>query len=116
MAKSNHVVKVFELASGTHAVVDPGILWAAAGDTVEFHNDTAFQAKLLVAEGGVLDGVQSMQGKTVNRGGVRGFTVLAAPSGVYEYVVAVKLRKGSHVFAIGASTPKIIIRGSSDGS
>jgi plastocyanin len=115
MAKSNHVAKVFELASGTHAVVDPGILWATAGDTVEFHNDTAYQVKLLVAEGGLLDGVQSMQGKTINRGEVRGFTVLAAPSGVYEYIVVVKLRKGNHVFALGSSTPKIIIRSSSEG-
>jgi plastocyanin len=116
MAKLNHVDKVSELASGTHAVVDPGILWVKAGDTVEFHNDTAFQAKLIVAEGGLLDGVQSMQGKTVNRGGLRGFTVLDAPPDVYEYVVAVKLRKGNRVFALGSSTPKIIIRGSSDGS
>ena len=116
MAKLNHVVKVSELASGTHAVVDPGILWVKAGDTVEFHNDTAFQAKLIVAEGGLLDGVQSMQGKTVNRGGLRGFTVLDSPPDVYEYVVAVKLRKGNRVFALGSSTPKIIIRGSSDGS
>jgi plastocyanin len=116
MAKSNLVVKVCELASGTHAVVDPGILWAAPGDTVEFHNDTAFQAKVLVAEGGVLDGVQSMQGKTINTGVSRSFVVLSAPPGVYEYVVAVKLRKGGRVFALGASTPKIIIRSSSDGS
>jgi hypothetical protein len=57
-----------------------------------------------------------MQGKTINRDEMRGFTVLAAPSGVYEYVVAVKLRKGNRVFALGSSTPKIIIRGSSDGS
>lgn len=116
MVKAKHVVKIGELASGTHAVVDPGILWAAAGDTVEFHNGTAFQAKLLVAEGGLFDEVQSMQGKTINRDGLRSFTVLAARPGVYEYVVAVKLRKGNHVFALGSSTPKIIIRSSSDGS
>jgi len=110
MAKANHVVRILELASGSHAVVDPGIVWVDGGDTVEFQNDTAFQVKLLVAEGGVLDGVQSMQGKTINTGVSRGFMVLDALPEVYEYVVAVKLRKGSRVFALGSSTPKIIIR------
>jgi hypothetical protein len=56
-----------------------------------------------------------MQGKTINRDEMRGFAVLDAPPGVYEYVVAVKLRNGNRVFALGSSTPKIIIRGSSDG-
>jgi plastocyanin len=114
MATKNHIVRISELPSGTHAVVDPGIAWVAAGDTVEFHNATAYQAKLLVAEGGLLDGVQSMQGKTINQDGLRGFTVLDAPPGVYEYVVSVKLRRGNRVFALGSSTPKIIIRPASD--
>jgi plastocyanin len=115
MAKANHVVTILELPSGTHSVVDPGTVWVVGGDTIEFHNDTSFQAKLLFAEGGLLDGVQSMQGKAINTGVSRTFTVLAAPQGVYEYVAAVKLKKGRRVFAAGSSTPRIVIRSSSEG-
>ena len=43
-------------------------------------------------------------------GASRTFAVLAAPPGIYEYVVSVKLKKGKRVFAVGSSTPKIIVR------
>ncbi len=107
---ANHSVKIQELQSGGHSVVDPGIVLAAAGDTIAFSNGTGYQVKLLFAEGGVLDGVQSMEGKVINADASRTFTVLAAPPEIYEYVVSVKLKKGKRVFAVGSSTPKIIVR------
>jgi len=103
-------VHIIELESGFNAVVDPGIRIVDPGDKIKIHNDTTFQVKLLFAEGGLLIGVGSMQGKTINSGEIREFTVGSVYPDIYEYVVSVKLSGGKRVFAVGASTPKIIVR------
>jgi len=109
-------VTIYELTTGTAAILEPGILDAYREDVIEFQNDTAADATLLIAEDGILGGVVPLEGKILRRGGTTQFTVsLGAPTGLHEYQVLVTLRNRRQVFAIGASTPRIIVRSSSGG-
>lgn len=112
-------VFIFEYPVSIGAVVDPGVLEVAPGDTIDFYNRTASPATLLIAEDRVLTDVQSGQGVPINpssiRGGATSFTVDAGASvGVYEYEVLVTLRSGKKAYAVGESTPRIIIRSTTE--
>ena len=107
----NHVV-VFRVC-GTRVVVDPAIVQVFAEDTVTFGNDTGGEVKLYLAAGGVLKGVRPMVALAIEeKSGGKGYDVIGEP-GVYECAAHYKLkdRKGKvHTgFAVGASSPKIII-------
>jgi len=113
---ANCIVKILELRSGATAIaaVDPGIITVDPLDTIEYVNETLQDAILLIAQAGILVGVNPGQGVPISpcRGGAgRRFTVDgAAASGTYEYQMLVTLGSGKRMFAIGASTPRIIIR------
>jgi plastocyanin len=110
---ARHQVKIVELKSVSRAVVNPGILEVCTGDTVEFHNQTAHQTHLLFADRGLFDGNAPPNSNAIKTGMRRAFKVVCTTPGIYEYVVAVTLSDGKGAFAIGASTPRIIIRSSS---
>lgn len=107
-----HDVKILELTSGTTsiAVVDPGIVLVDFRDTIQFYNQSTGNAIVLIAESGVLDPLQSGQGESIDPRSASGAFTVVATSGIHEYQVLVTLSNGKRVFAIGASTPKIIIR------
>ena len=108
-----HDVKILELTSDATsiAVVDPGIVFVDPGDTIDFWNQTKNPARLTISADHVLVDVPSMVPKPIAVGGPTTFTVEPRPPvGTHEYVLAVTLSNDRQVFAIGASTPKIIIR------
>lgn len=114
MATSPRVVIIYELPTGTSAIVEPGILEAYSGDSVVFRNQTRQPAQLVVAQAGIFARVPPMAPQDIDAGGDREFTVdPTAEAGTYQYQVVVRLASGKRVFAIGASTPRIIIRSSS---
>ena len=92
----------------------PGIRKVRTGDTIEFHNSTGGQIKIYAADKGVLKGVGKLEQRVVNNG-KKGSFIVVATDGTHELSVHYrykdktkndKLRTG---FAIGASSPKIII-------
>lgn len=112
MKSRQHVVTISFFTSGSHALVDRPILTVSSQDTIEFQNSTTGPAELWFADDDVLDGLPPMP-KEIAAGGRQTFRVIAEPSddcAVYEYVVRVTLDNRRRVFAVGASTPKIIIR------
>ena len=110
-----HDVKILELKadSTSLAVADPGIVIAVAGDLIEFTNLTGDDATLFIAEDGVLETVQPSVGTILRRGEHQPYGVLPFP-GTHEYQVRVTLSNRRQVFAIGASTPRIIIRSATE--
>lgn len=115
LTPSAHGVIIYELPTGTAAILEPGLLEVRPGDTVEYSNRTGTVARLVVAEDGLLARVPSMVPQDIASGMTRNFTVdPGAVPGTHEYQIAVTLGSGKKVFAIGASTPRIIIRSSSD--
>jgi hypothetical protein len=110
-------VVIIELLESEYALVDPGARVVAPGDTIEFRNTTAHDALLLIAEDNVLGGVSAGVGVPISpvsvRNPLRAFPVVAR-SGTHEYQMLVRLSNGRQVYAIGASTPRIIIRPSSE--
>ena len=111
-------VFIFEYPVSIGAAVNPGVLEVVPGDEIDFYNRTSSDATLWLAQDRVLAGVSSGQlvilSPSVTRGLPTHFTVdTAASVGVYEYQVLVTLRSGKKVFAVGESTPRIIIRPSS---
>jgi plastocyanin len=111
--KKFETVEIRIVDRGRHARVDPPILQVGAGDQVQFKQDTGSDAIIAFASGGVLVGVGSMEKQKLESNKPRTFTVSGhAGAGVHEYVVCVVLDQQNHrhAFAVGASTPKIIIR------
>jgi hypothetical protein len=91
----------------------PGIRKVATGDSIIFHNKTGGPVKISVAADNVLQGVKKLTPKLVNNGMKREFKVVAA-EGTHElsvhYSYYDKTKKRTRTgFAIGASSPKIII-------
>ena len=116
MAKSPRVVIIYELPTGTAAILEPGIVDAYPGGSIIFRNQTKNAAQLVVAQAGIFARVPPMVPLTIDAAGDIEFTVDPdAEAGTYQYQVVVTLENGKRVFAIGASTPRIIIRSSSSG-
>jgi hypothetical protein len=116
MVKSPRVVIIYELPTGTAAILEPGIVDAYPSDSIVFRNQTRNAAQLVVAQAGIFARVPAMDPQTIDAGGDSEFTVDPnAEVGTYQYQVVVTLESGKRVFAIGASTPRIIIRSSSSG-
>jgi hypothetical protein len=114
MRKPPHVAIIFELNTHKHAMLDPGILEVYPGDMIEYQNQTAAAAQLVIAQAGIFKGVPSMEPQSIPGKGAGQFTVEdTARPGIYEYAVAVTLSTGVTVLAIGGSTPRIIIRSTS---
>ena len=116
---ARHDVFIIELLGSGYALVDPGTLEVAAGDTIEFRNQTTNDALLLMAQNGVLDGVNSGVGVPISPASsgrpVRPFLVVG-PDGTYEYQMLVTLINRRQVYAVGSSTPRIIIRSTREDS
>jgi hypothetical protein len=114
---ARHDVFIIELLGGGYALADPGTLPVATGDTIEFRNQTTNDALLLIAEDSVLDGVSAGVGvpisPTGSRSPIRAFRVVAR-DGTHEYQMLVRLSSGRQVYAVGSSTPRIIIRPTSE--
>ena len=92
----------------------PGIRKAATGDSITFENNTGGPIQLSTAAENVLEGIGMLHPETIDIGGSMTCKV-EAPLGTYELSVHYsypdktknnKLRTG---FAIGASSPKIIV-------
>lgn len=108
-------VYILELPSGTSAMADPGTIEVDRGDTIEFENQTSNDATLFIAEDNVLVDVTPLKGVSLPRSVTSGFPVSStAADGIHEYQVLVTLRNRRQVYAIGASTPRIIIRSSTN--
>jgi hypothetical protein len=91
----------------------PGIRKVREGDTVIFHNRTGGPVNISVAADKVLKGVKPLKPKLIQNGKKRAFEVVA-DSGTHEFSVHYsywdKRKKRRRTgFAIGASSPKIII-------
>jgi len=92
----------------------PGIRKVATGDSITFHNKTGGPIKISPAANNVLKGAKQLKPELIRTGKKKTFEI-SAPVGTYEYSVHYsyrdkkknnKLRTG---FAIGASSPKIIV-------
>lgn len=91
----------------------PGIRKVQHGDLIVFDNQSGGQVTVTVAANTVLEGAAKLSHKQINKGKKRTFKV-AAESGTHEFSIhstsydeeEAKTRTG---FAIGASSPKIII-------
>ena len=92
----------------------PGIRKACTGDFIVYYNKTGGPVKISVAADNVLKGVKKLTPKLISHGKKRKFEVVA-PDGTHEISVHYsykdkkknnKLRTG---FAIGASSPKILV-------
>ena len=105
----------------SHAYVDPGIVVVRPGDTVTFKNKTGAEVKLLFGEDDLLVGVKELQVKEIKANdpgkiSTREFRVKQnTKDDIYEYVATVKINN-RRIFAVGSSTPKIIVRPSSPGT
>jgi len=109
---TRHIVSIEAIAPVAFAV--PGIRKVEAGDFIEFQNRTGGPVRISVAADNVLKGVKKLQPKLIKTGGKKKFTVVAT-GGTHELSLHYsyrdkkknnKLRTG---FAIGASSPKIIV-------
>ena len=109
---ANHVIEI--KAFPPVAVVAPGIRKVRTGDSIVFHNLTGGQIRIYAADKGVLKGVGKLESRVVNNGKTGTFEI-EATEGTHELSVHYrykdktkndKLRTG---FAVGASSPKIII-------
>jgi len=92
----------------------PGIRKVQTGDSIVFHNKTGGPVRISVAADKVLKGLKKLQPKLIKTGGKKKVKVVAI-EGTHELSIHYsyrdrqknnKLRTG---FAIGASSPKIII-------
>ncbi|HOC42532.1 MAG TPA: hypothetical protein PKJ99_05860 [Thermoanaerobaculales bacterium] len=111
MQVTGRKVHILELPSGAYALADPGGLEVDRGEAIGFENQTANDATLFIAEEKVLVEAHPLKGVLLPRGAVTPFTVAPdAEPGAHEYQVLVTLRSGKRVFAVGSSTPRIIIR------
>lgn len=111
MKVASRKVYILELPSGAYAIADPGGLEVDRGEAIGFENQTANDAALFIAEENVLVEAHPLTGVLLPRGAVTPFTVASdAEPGAHEYQVLVTLRSGRRVFAVGSSTPRIIIR------
>jgi len=109
---ATHKVEIQAIPPVAFAV--PGIRKVRTGDTIEIHNSTGGQVKIYTADKGVLKGMGKLAPRVVNNGKTGSFEV-EATDGTHELAVHYrykdkkknnKIRTG---FAIGASSPKIII-------
>jgi hypothetical protein len=107
-----HTVEIKAIPPVAFAV--PGIRKAATGDTLRFKNGTNGPIEIRMAASGVLKGLTYNRKQVVGPGETSDPFELIATSGTHEYSVhyeyddkkAHKTRSG---FAIGASSPKIIV-------
>jgi hypothetical protein len=92
----------------------PGIRKVLTGDSIVFHNKTSGPVKISVAANNVLQGVKRLTPKLISSGKKRKFKV-TAPDGTHEFSVHYSYRdkkKNNRLrtgFAIGASSPKIVV-------
>jgi len=92
----------------------PGVRKVSTGDSIIFHNKTGGPVKVSMAANNVLQGVERLAPKLINNGKKRKFKVVAT-EGTHEISVHYSYRdkkKNNRLrtgFAIGASSPKIII-------
>jgi len=94
--------------------VVPGIRKVQTGDSIVFHNKTGGPVRISVAADKVLKGVKKLQPKLISEGRERQFEVEAVEgthelSIHYNYRDKNKNNKRRTGFAIGASSPKIIV-------
>lgn len=92
----------------------PGIRKVATGDSITFHNKTGGPVRISIAGDNVLKGVKKLQPKLINNGKKKEFEVQATEgthelSLHYSYRDKKKNNKLRTGFAIGASSPKIIV-------
>ena len=97
------------------AVVAPGIRDVRRNDEITFVNQTGGPLRLFTAEDGVLKGIDRLHPQTVFTDKKRTFKV-GATEGTYELAIHYKydeMKKGRKKtrtgFALGASSPKIIV-------
>jgi len=107
----NYTVTITAIPPVAFAV--PGVRKVANGDTIVFHNRTGGPVKISVAADKVLKGVKALEPKLVNNGKKRSFLV-EAQDGTHELSVHYSYwdkqkKKRRTGFAVGASSPKIII-------
>ncbi len=91
----------------------PGIRRVRTGDTISFHNKTGGPVKISMAADKVLKGAKPLKPMLINKGQKRPFEVVAT-DGTHEFSVHYSYldkqkKKRRTGFAIGASSPKIII-------
>ena len=91
----------------------PGIRRVRTGDTIIFHNKTGGPVKISMAADKVLKGAKPLKPMLINNGKKRSFEVVAI-EGTHEFSVHYsywdkRKKKRRTGFAIGASSPKIII-------
>lgn len=91
----------------------PGIRKACKGDTIEFDNQTGGPITVALAADNVFEGVERLSPKRINTGRKRKFKV-DADSGTHELSIHYRYfdttkKKWRTGFAIGASSPKIVI-------
>ncbi len=91
----------------------PGIRKACKGDTIEFDNQTGGPITVSMASKDVFQGVDKLTQKRINTGKARKFKV-DADSGTHELSIHYRYfdkgkKKWRTGFAIGASSPKIVI-------
>ena len=92
----------------------PGIRKVQTGDSITFHNKTGGPVRVSVAADKVFKGVKKLQPKLINKGTKKEFEVEAIDgthelSVHYSYQDKKKNNKRRTGFAIGASSPKIIV-------
>ena len=73
--KPPHIVTIYTLPTGTHAVLEPGILEADRGDVIEFRNQTSSLAQLVVAQERILERVPPMAPQDIDGGQLIGRAV-----------------------------------------
>jgi plastocyanin len=107
---NNYTVKIEPISPVAFAV--PGIRKAAPGDTITFVNNTGGTVRLSAAGSNVLKGIKRLQPVQINKGKKKTFTVLPK-SGTHElsihYNYTDENKRRRTGFAIGASSPKIVI-------
>ena len=107
-----YTVKIKPISPVAFAV--PGIRKVRHGDSLKFRNNTKGPIKIRMAASRVLNGLTQSKTEEVAAGGISDPFEVVATSGTHEYSVhyeyedrvAKKTRRG---FAIGASSPKIIV-------
>jgi len=106
-----HTIAITAIPPVAFAV--PGIRRVRTNDTIIFHNKTGGPIKISMAADGVLKGAKPLKPMLVRNGLKRAFVVVAT-DGTHEFSVHYsyqdkRKKKRRTGFAIGASSPKIII-------
>ena len=114
---ATHKIEIQAIPPVAFAV--PGIRRVRTGDTINFHNKTGGPVKISMAADNVLKGTKTLKPlkllkpMLINQGQKKAFEVMAT-DGTHEFSVHYNYldkqkKKRRTGFAIGASSPKIII-------